>query len=256
MADQDTSPKPETESQDQQVAQPEGNDAQNTQGQDEGNQLPSFATQLPKDYRHVAEGYDSMAAFMAAASEAFNAQQNAVVKPGDGATQEQWDEYWKAVGRPDSPDGYELAPPEGAEVDQELAKEFRQKAHEAGLNSEQAKELFDWYFSTATQRQQLGEQYRQQQKQELETRLKDEWGADYDKNVETIKRAAKRFGDESFAEYVGSSGLGNDYSFVKFMKRVGDAIAGDNLVRGDGTSEPTDQQKLKARYPSHETLGW
>ena len=55
--------------------------------------------------------------------------------PGKHATDDDWGEVYRRLGRPDSPEGYELVNemPEGAEASDDMLNWFRNAAHEAGL---------------------------------------------------------------------------------------------------------------------------
>jgi hypothetical protein len=56
-----------------------------------------------------------------------------LVVPKEGDPPEAFDAFHKAIGRPDEPSGYEIAVPEGAELDQGLADRLTAKAHELGV---------------------------------------------------------------------------------------------------------------------------
>ena len=59
--------------------------------------------------------------------------------PGKHATDEDWGEVYRRLGRPDSPEGYELTNelPEGAEASDDLLSWFKGAAHDAGLTPQQ-----------------------------------------------------------------------------------------------------------------------
>jgi hypothetical protein len=78
---------------------------------------------------------------------------NAIRIPGKDATPEQREEFLNKLGRPQSPDGYEFAPPkdlpEELPYDGERAKEFKAFAHSIGLTAEQAANVHDWAAGNA-----------------------------------------------------------------------------------------------------------
>lgn len=72
----------------------------------------------------------------------------AVKVPGADATAEDWNAFYGKLGRPESPDKYELklnteAVPQDFPYDEKSAIEFRTWAHEAGLSPQQAQSLHD-----------------------------------------------------------------------------------------------------------------
>jgi hypothetical protein len=69
--------------------------------------------------------------------------------PGDDAPDEEWDEFFGKIGKPESPDKYELSEPEG--IDPEvIPQDFRSKAqkimHESGLTQKQANKLYQKFL--------------------------------------------------------------------------------------------------------------
>ena len=56
-----------------------------------------------------------------------------IAVPGKWATDDDWDQVWNKLGRPEDATGYELDLGEGAEPDAEFIDSFRQAAHGAGL---------------------------------------------------------------------------------------------------------------------------
>lgn len=69
--------------------------------------------------------------------------------PGADAPPEEWTPILKALGHPDTPEGYEIAKPEalpeGVEWNDEFAAGFAKFAHEAGLPKGQAQRLIAWH---------------------------------------------------------------------------------------------------------------
>jgi hypothetical protein len=70
-----------------------------------------------------------------------------VVLPGKNAKPEDVEAFYEKLGRPKSPDGYELDPvflPDNVSQTDPGNKEFRKIAHEIGLSKVQAKALNKW----------------------------------------------------------------------------------------------------------------
>ncbi len=90
------------------------------------------------DLNAIADGYRN-----------FEAHSRQTVKvPGADATAEEWNAFYGKLGRPESPDKYELklnteAVPQDFPYDEKSAIEFRTWAHEAGLTPQQAQSLHD-----------------------------------------------------------------------------------------------------------------
>lgn len=78
---------------------------------------------------------------------------NAIRVPGKDAKPEEVEAYLNKLGRPETADKYELAPPEklpeDLPYDGERAKSFKDLAHKLGLTQQQAKSIHDWAAENA-----------------------------------------------------------------------------------------------------------
>jgi hypothetical protein len=134
----------------------------------------------------------------AAAAAAAAAAEPSVKLPGKDATPEQWAEFYKAVGAPDTPEAYQLPVPEGQ--DGEFAKTAATWFKDAGLLPQQAQALASkWNEFTSAQAAaaEAAEQQRiatlDQQNKAQEAALKTEWGQQHDANMELARRAVRQF---------------------------------------------------------------
>ncbi len=160
----------------------------------------------------------------------------------EDATQEEKDAYYNALGRPEKPEGYEIAYPDGMPEgmrDDALLADFRAKAHELGLSKAQAETLAKWQIEhSMTQGQTLQGQWKAEN-EAAETALKTEWGAKYDENLKGAKNALTVFSkdDPKFIEYLEKTGLGSNPSMVRIFHRINEGMAEDSkLKQGDHTN--------------------
>lgn len=72
-----------------------------------------------------------------------------IVLPGEGATDADWANIHQKLGRPESPDKYELKLPEGKTLDKDFAEGFKGVAFKAGLSGKQLNALAEWYNGAA-----------------------------------------------------------------------------------------------------------
>lgn len=122
----------------------------------------------------------------------------ALTMPGKDATPEQWSEFYKQIGRPDTPDAYELPIPEGD--DGAFAKQVAPLLHKNGITAAQAQGLAaDW---NAMQAEAVAAQQAQQaaEVQALATKnaaeaneLRTEWGEANDANTHLARLAVQQF---------------------------------------------------------------
>lgn len=118
--------------------------------------------------------------------------------PGKDATPEQWAEFYKAVGAPDTPEAYQLPVPEGQ--DGEFAKTAATWFKDAGLLPQQAQALASKWNEFTSAQAAAAEAAEQQRIAQLDTRnkaeeatLKTEWGQQHDANMELARRAVRQF---------------------------------------------------------------
>lgn len=98
------------------------------------------------------------------------------------------DPVYDKLGRPESPDKYEINIPEGVQVDETRLNQAKEIGHKIGLNSQQVQALVDF---DASYQQQAVEQYQKdieiKQTQEVEA-LKKEWGDHFEERAELGRR--------------------------------------------------------------------
>jgi hypothetical protein len=115
-----------------------------------------------------------------------------VPMPKDDSDVEGWDRVYKALGRPDKPDAYQLPTPEGA--DPAFSKTAGEWFHEAGISQKQAQTIASKWNAfqqeaMAAQEAQFGRQADQDM-----TALKTEWGQAYDEKVQQGRQYVRELG--------------------------------------------------------------
>src|SRR5210317_987626 len=72
--------------------------------------------------------------------------QDKVAVPNENSTDDQWQEVYGKLGRPESPDKYKLeANSETVPLDENTVKQFAENAHQLGLNNKQAQGILEFY---------------------------------------------------------------------------------------------------------------
>jgi hypothetical protein len=160
------------------------------------------------------------------------------------------------------PEKYTFEPPEGVELDADTTgkiEAFAEQAKEMGLTQKQYQSLIEYDLNRA---QQLNEAAVDSWNQRV-----DGWkqGAKTDKEIggerlpETLKvaqNAIKQFGDPELQALLKSPStdnpnglaIGNHPAVLRFLNRVGKAIADPTLLQGDAA--PQTEGTLKRMYPS------
>ncbi len=138
----------------------------------------------------------------------------------------------KAIGVPDSPEGYQLPDvnvPEGLKGVTFDKNAFAQTIHKFGLTPKQAQGLWQEYtnLSMGTYNKYVTEN--NAQLAQLVNGLKQEWGDAYDTNVELGQMVINKFSDnEEAANYITASLL-KDPRGIKFMAKIGSQFAENKI---------------------------
>ena len=144
--------------------------------------------------------------------------------PKDEAAPE-WGEVWAKLGRPESPDGYQIEGEHGL-PDGTLAA-FRETAHKMGLPQRQAQEVVAFYAQQqATQREALREQ--------AVADLSKEWGGAFADRVGVAQKAAEQFGGPELMDVLKATGLGNHPAVVRAFAKIGMEMAEPGELKGGG----------------------
>ena len=147
--------------------------------------------------------------------------------PGAG---EPMDDVYNALGRPETHEHYDMS-----DYAPESTENFRQLAHEIGLNNDQANALFNAYVdSIAGQEESESEAFDQFEVENTQA-LQKEWGGDFDKNVELARRAFMNFATPEAVEIMEQTGLGNHPEILKVFSRVGELLQEDSVLPGSST---------------------
>jgi len=153
-----------------------------------------------------------------------------VVVPGKESPKEDWDRYYRAIGRPDNPDGYKL---EISDADPEVLEEFRKVAFDSGMTPAQVEALAEfWGRLTQKGRERLSAQI-EEGRAKAEQELRREWGSSFEAELDIARRAVRAVADPEIVEIL-ESGLGNDPRVIRLFNRIGKMIGEDSLNSASG----------------------
>lgn len=193
-----------------------------------------WRTSLPEDMRadKSFESFKDIGSFAKSFLDTKRMVGDAIRMPKADAPPEEWNKIYDRLGRPESPEKYEIKRPElpeGTPYDEDAEKSYKTWAHEAGLNPRQAQALFDKY--TAFQTEKISNYTK-----EMETgvtELKKEWGGDYDKRIGLAQRAVNEVAGEDVKKLLGDTGLGNHPVLIKFFSELGSQMGEAALILGN-----------------------
>jgi len=169
---------------------------------------------------------------------------NVLELPGVDADPETMDRFYNKLGRPEQADGYSFELPEGG--DNDMFDWFREKAYSQGLSDNQAKNLFNEFNQMSEGRiESMQNEMRQRGENDI-TDLKREWGRDYDKNVDSGKRAVSALGYDEQAlsgleERMGTAEM------LKLFSNIGAKMGEDSFIEGNNNDGGFGQSAAGAR---------
>jgi len=136
-------------------------------------------------------------------------------------TDEDLDNIYNRLGRPESVDGYEIAV-DGNIVTEDVAKSYADIAHKLRLTPDQASGIMDYYRSMASQASEVTAEAETQQRSQTEMSLRKEWGDDFDARIEDAGKIAQQFGGGELLEMKLADGtkVGNHPDFIKAFAKM------------------------------------
>lgn len=178
--------------------------------------------------------------------------------PGKDATPEDWAAFYAAIGRPETPEAYELPVPEGD--DGSFAKEIAPILHKHGLTADQAKGLATDWNSMVAKMQSDAEAAQAAQAQALHVQntaeaqaLQTEWGQQHAANMELAKRAVRQFmpGDKAAPAIAALESVLGYKGTIQFLQGIGKGLGeGDAAGLGQNNAGASQKTLAERMYPN------
>ena len=166
---------------------------------------------------------------------------NKIPIPNKHSTDEDWNEVFKKLGAPDTPEGYQYNFKD-QEVDSQQVSEFNKKAHQLGLLPKQAEGLIKFYNEFNGNLAAAQEDQAAQAQLNTETELKKEYGPQFSKRLDQAKKLAIGTLGQDFLENTylkDGSRLGDNLNVIKAFSSLADKLSEDEIIKGDGTGYMT-----------------
>lgn len=143
--------------------------------------------------------------------------------------------FYDKLGRPETPDKYEMDSVDGLDLADSVLSAVRQAAHEKGLNGDQFKSVAGSYIAAMKAAQEEQQKAIAGQNDQRWIELKKEWGEDVTKeNLELAKRAVR---DSELKEFMDDEAVERDPIFVSFVSNLMRKAGDDKLVTGEKATE-------------------
>ncbi len=164
---------------------------------------------------------------------------NSIPKLTETSSDEDKAAYHLALGVPESADAYEFPKGEGIEHDDKMIEWARGMFHGASLNLEQANIMsqgWDQYQKSLGEAMVAADA---EAETAADNALKEEWKADYDKNIKETERGYQAIEKivPGFAEFLATKtstgkAVGNTAEMLKFVHVIGKAVGDDLSISG------------------------
>ena len=159
--------------------------------------------------------------------------QDKVAVPNENSTDDQWNEVYGKLGRPESADKYKLeVQSETAPLDESAIKQFAENAHQLGLNNKQAQGILEFYKNSMEGSVQQARVDTETAQANAEQELRKEWGRSYDENIKKAGAIAKANMSEDILnmELKDGTRIGDHPSVIKGFASIANLMSEDKLV--------------------------
>ena len=163
--------------------------------------------------------------------------QDKVAVPNQNSTDDQWNEVYSKLGRPESPDKYKLdVKSEVVPLDEGTIKSFAENAHKLGLNNKQAQGILEYYKNSMEGSEQQARIDTETAQANAEAELRKEWGRSFDENLKKAAGVAKANMDEKILnmELKDGTRLGDHPTIIKGFANIANLMSEDKMI---GTAE-------------------
>ncbi len=157
-----------------------------------------FIQSLPEEFRAdpIFANFDDwggVAKSYANAAKLVGMDKNQILAMPKENTPEAMAPIWDKLGRPESPDKYNIEPYKDMVKPEEI-KPYLEIAHKAGLSTQQFDAVFGTYLNDAAKAAQVMQEQQEQQVGQWQAEVKKEFGAAYDDKLNFAKKAVESFG--------------------------------------------------------------
>ena len=168
--------------------------------------------------------------------------QDKMVIPNNNSTEDQWNEVYTKLGRPESAEKYKLeAKSDVVPMDEGAIKSFADQSHKLGLNNKQAQGILEFYKNsmegTAKQAQVDTETAQAQATQQL----RQEWGRDFEAKIKQAGALAQANINADVLDMPLQNGtrLGDHPEIIKGFAKIANMMSEDKIISTESESVNT-----------------
>ena len=170
--------------------------------------------------------------------------QDKVVIPTNNSTEDQWNEVYDKLGRPESAEKYSLdAKSKVVSLDENAVKQFAETSHKLGLNNKQAQGLLEFYKTNMEGTAQQAKVDAETAQAQAEQQLRSEWGREFETKVKQASSLAKANMNPEILDMTLSNGarLGDHPEIIKGFAKIAGMMSEDKIVSTESESVQSNQ---------------
>lgn len=180
---------------------------------------------------HAMRAYQNLEKFLGA-----DKAGRGVVVPKEDSPSEEWAAFYDKIGRPQTPEAYELPVPDGTSP--EFANTMAQIMHESGIPKPAAQSLAKAWNEYTESFQQQQNEAKEMEVLQQDAALKREWGAAYNSNIAEANIAVRQFGIEGDTIEALQDAMGYEKT-IKFFYDLRQKIGDDKFISGQTPNDPS-----------------
>jgi hypothetical protein len=165
--------------------------------------------------------------------------QDKISVPNKNSTEEAWEEAYAKLGRPETPDQYNLdIKSDVVQMDDSAIKSFAEQSHKLGLNNKQAEGILEFYKNNMEGIAQQSKIDTETAQAQAEQELRQEWGRDFDAKVKQAGAIAKANINPEILDMTLSNGtrLGDHPEIIKGFAKIASMMSEDKMVTTESES--------------------
>ena len=168
-----------------------------------------------------------------------------VAVPNKNSTEDQWNEVYDKLGRPESAEKYTLnAKSDVVPIDEQAIKQFAENAHKLGLNNKQAQGVLEFYKNNMETNAHQSKVDVETSQVQAEQELRKEWGRDFESNVKRAGALAKANLNTEILDLELKNGMrvGDHPEMIKGFAKIANLLTEDKIMspEDENASKTTD----------------
>jgi hypothetical protein len=159
--------------------------------------------------------------------------QDKLVIPNNNSTEDQWNEVYSKLGRPESADKYTLdSKSETVPMEESAIKSFAEQSHKLGLNNKQAQGILEFYKNNMEGTAQQSKIDTETAQVQAEQQLRQEWGRDFEGKVKQAGALAQANIDPEVLDMPLQNGtrLGDHPEIIKGFAKIASMMSEDKIL--------------------------